>query len=250
MHCHNHPEHEVARECRACHHLICAECIVEVGAEVMCKSCVAERLLTMQAGQQQRPQARLQKSAAEANPHLQAVKTLHDKDEALNRPLKSGFLTVLFSCLPGLGHYYLGLEKRGLNLMVMFFSLIFLVSIIPNIVTFPLGLGFPILWFYAQFDALKYRSLINEGAFYEDKAVIPQMMRFVTYKHLGALLAFLALMGMVGNLLNMVQIEYTLRETIKQLLSGLVLLGVGFWILKGKNVPFVPREESEDRNHA
>ncbi|KEO84541.1 hypothetical protein [Tumebacillus flagellatus] len=254
MHCHYHPEHSVARECRVCHHLICTECIIEVGEDALCKSCVAEQLLKAQAVPE-RPQVRPElqaagKAGASVPPHQQAVQAVRDKDQDLNRPIKSGFLTVLFSCLPGLGHYYLGMEKRGLNLMVLFFGLIFLVAIIPSVVTFPLGLGFPILWFYSQFDALKYRSLINLGATIEDKPVIPQMMRFVTYRHLGWLLAILAMMGIVSNLLNMVPMDYTVRGTIRELLSALVLLAIGFWILKGKDISFVPREESEERNHA
>ncbi|PWK13743.1 hypothetical protein [Tumebacillus permanentifrigoris] len=249
MHCHTHTDQPVARECRSCHHLICAECVVLVGEDALCKSCVAQQLLSRNTYQQAKPQptVHLHKTT---DPQAEAMNTLLHKDEALHRPVKSGFLTVLFSLLPGLGHYYLGLEKRGLNLMLMFFGLIFLVSIVPNVVNFPVGLGFPILWFYSQFDALKFRTLINQGANYRDEPILPQMMRYVNLKYLGWLLALFAVMGIFSNLLDILPIDYTMKAMIKQLTSAFVLLAIGFWILKGKSVPFLPREESEDRNHA
>lgn len=246
MNCHYHADLPIARECRSCHHLICAECVVPVGEDALCKSCVAEQLLKTKSAA---PKPHVH-HAPPVTPHKQAMNTLHHKDEALHAPLKSGFLTVFFSFLPGLGHYYLGLSKRGLNLMVMFFGLIFLVSLTPNVLNFPIGLGFPILWFYAQFDALKYRSLINQGASFADEPVLPQMMRYINIKYLGWLIAMIAVMGIFSNLLDIMPIDYTVNKMIRQLFSAAVLLGVGFWILKSKNIPFVPKEESEERNHA
>lgn len=251
MQCHHHPDRSVERECRACHHLICSECVVLVGEDAICKSCVADQLLRTQLAQEAKstasPHVRLEK---QPEPHDQAMDALREKEEALYRPQKSSFLTVLFSCLPGLGHYYLGLEKRGLNLMILFFGLIFLVTVTPSVLNFPLGLAFPVLWFYSQFDALKYRTLIAQGVTYKDEPVIPQMMRFVNLKYLGWLLTIIALLGVFRNLLTFLVVDYNMQRMITEILSAFVLLGIGFWIIKGKNVPFVPKEESEDHHHA
>jgi hypothetical protein len=70
---------------------------------------------------------------------------------------KSTFLTFILSGLPGLGHLYLGLNKRGLQFMVSAFACIVLITFIP--IVFPFVLA--ILWFYSLFDALQKAALIN-----------------------------------------------------------------------------------------
>lgn len=73
---------------------------------------------------------------------------------------KSKFLTFILSWLPGLGHLYLGLNKRGLQFMAAFFACIVFNRLLP--IVFPL---FPfvlaILWFYALFDALQRATVLN-----------------------------------------------------------------------------------------
>ena len=43
---------------------------------------------------------------------------------------KSGFLTFCFACLPGAGEMYLGYMKRGLSVMIAFWGLIFVASLL------------------------------------------------------------------------------------------------------------------------
>ncbi|WP_026963020.1 hypothetical protein [Alicyclobacillus herbarius] len=73
---------------------------------------------------------------------------------------KSKVLTFILSGLPGLGHLYLGLNKRGLQFMVGFFACIVLTSFIP--IVFPFAAA--VLWFYALFDALQKVTLLNAYA--------------------------------------------------------------------------------------
>ena len=79
---------------------------------------------------------------------------------------RSRFLTIVFSCLPGAGHMFMGFMKIGLSLMVSFFLIIFLSSW--------LGLGslmyiIPILCFYSFFDCIgKCYASDDEFARFED----------------------------------------------------------------------------------
>jgi hypothetical protein len=79
---------------------------------------------------------------------------------------RSKFLTIVFSCLPGAGHMFMGFMKMGLSLMGMFFLIIFLSSL--------LNFGalmyiIPILCFYSFFDCIsKCYASDNEFARFQD----------------------------------------------------------------------------------
>ncbi|QQE78976.1 hypothetical protein [Alicyclobacillus sp. SO9] len=70
---------------------------------------------------------------------------------------KSRFLTFVLSFVPGLGHLYLGLNRRGLQFMIAAFACVILSTMIPLI--FPSVLA--IVWFYSLFDALQKALVIN-----------------------------------------------------------------------------------------
>lgn len=71
---------------------------------------------------------------------------------------KSTVLTFILSFLvSGVGHLYLGLNKRGLQFMVAFFACIVLIPSIPMVFPFVLA----IVWFYALFDALQLATELN-----------------------------------------------------------------------------------------
>ena len=62
---------------------------------------------------------------------------------------KSGFLTFCFACLPGAGEMYLGYMKRGLSVMLAFWGLIFVASLLNMGI---LGILAPVIWAYSFFD--------------------------------------------------------------------------------------------------
>lgn len=81
---------------------------------------------------------------------------------------KNRFLTFVTSLIPGAGHMYLGLMKKGLLLMTFFGLSISLCDFLQfNL----LGFIPPVIWFYCFFDALtlsrfEYRDrLIDEEDF-------------------------------------------------------------------------------------
>ncbi|MGZ4106716.1 MAG: hypothetical protein ACXVDE_04250 [Tumebacillaceae bacterium] len=249
MNCHYHPDRPVARECRMCHELICTECVVLVGDDAICKSCVAEAFTLNERGKLQMDPKKLPQDDVKKKVALEAIK---NKQEALGKDYKRGILTVLFSCLPGLGHYYLGMQKRGLNMMILFFLIIFLATLAPNGLDFATGVAIPIMWFYSQVDALKYRTLINNGVEVEDVPLFPQLERLKTATALGLLVALFGCVVLVNNLLSVFLINnWMLQSAIKDVLVAVVLVAVGIWLLKGKSLPFVKaKEESDEQNHA
>ena len=71
--------------------------------------------------------------------------------------------TFILSIIPGLGHLYLGLTQRGIQLMSGAFACITLIPALPLVFPFVLA----IIWFYAIFDGLKRVSIINNFVEYQ-----------------------------------------------------------------------------------
>lgn len=73
---------------------------------------------------------------------------------------KSKVLVLILSLLPGAGHMYLGLQKRGLQLMAAFLLSIYILDILHlSLFLFLI----PILWCFSFFDALQQVSKHEQG---------------------------------------------------------------------------------------
>jgi hypothetical protein len=83
---------------------------------------------------------------------------------------RSSFLTFIASLIPGLGYMYLGLIKKGIQAMVIFF-------LIEPVLGF-LGLGWLAsiisipLWFYLFFDTFNIARKLDRGEFVSDSDFI------------------------------------------------------------------------------
>ena len=82
---------------------------------------------------------------------------------------KNGFLTFIFSLLPGAGEMYMGFFKQGMSIMAIFFLLF---SISSWLELGALIFVIPVLWFYSFFHVHNLASLSDEE-FYaiEDKYI-------------------------------------------------------------------------------
>ncbi|MBP1992568.1 hypothetical protein [Paenibacillus eucommiae] len=70
---------------------------------------------------------------------------------------KSKIIAMLLSVFPGAGHMYLGLQRRGLQIMAAFLFAIYIMDVLRlSIFLFVI----PILWFYSLFDAMQ---LVSKG---------------------------------------------------------------------------------------
>ncbi|QYR19272.1 hypothetical protein KZ483_15100 [Paenibacillus sp. sptzw28] len=78
-----------------------------------------------------------------------------DFQESRSDGKKSKMIAMFLSIVPGAGHMYLGLQKRGLQLMAAFLFSIYIMDVLRlSIFLFVI----PILWFYSFFDALQQIS--------------------------------------------------------------------------------------------
>lgn len=83
---------------------------------------------------------------------------------------RSSFLTFIASLIPGLGYMYLGLIKKGIQAMVVFFLIEPLFRFIglgglSSIISIP-------LWFYLFFDTFNIARKIDRGEFVSDSDFI------------------------------------------------------------------------------
>jgi|GEM_PF-1548075 len=113
MSCAFHPERTGLDVCSACGRRICAECGIQLNDEILCRACIEERI---------------------APP-----------ERSINGPLR-----LFLSLVPGLGHLYMGLFQRGLQLLggtVLGAILLFLLMPVLNV------LFLPAMVFFSLFDA-------------------------------------------------------------------------------------------------
>lgn len=80
---------------------------------------------------------------------------LEDFGEIREDGKKGKVIATFLSIVPGAGHMYLGLQKRGLQLMIAFFACIYILDVLRLSLFLFLV---PILWFYSFFDALQLIS--------------------------------------------------------------------------------------------
>ena len=73
-------------------------------------------------------------------------------------------LTVLLSLIPGAGHMYLGLMRRGISFMLAFAGSILAASAFSFFTLFSIAFGLliPVVWFVAFFDFWQYPRMTPE----------------------------------------------------------------------------------------
>ena len=86
------------------------------------------------------------------------------------RRQRKGFLTWIASLIPGAGELYMGFEKQGVSLMILFWGSVALIAM--------LGMGWPIfllpvIWFYSFFHVHNLKTM-NPEEFYmvEDRYLL------------------------------------------------------------------------------
>ena len=93
---------------------------------------------------------------------------------------RSSFLTFIASLVPGLGYMYLGLIKKGIQAMVIFFLIEPLFSFIglgglTSVILIP-------LWFYLFFDTFNIARKLDRGEFVNDSDFIFSKYHYLNNK--------------------------------------------------------------------
>lgn len=140
----------------------CSNCGKEVELEaVFCPQCGYNFTQT-----EEKPQTKFCQSCgekinvnAEICPHC-GVRVANIRSSEEKNVLLSAILSFLF---PGLGHLYLGLNKKGVSFIIAYIVSAILIFLLVGIVLVI------IVWIWALIDSIKSTEAINRGEFVEDK---------------------------------------------------------------------------------
>lgn len=197
--CPEHTERTVEGTCTTCGRLACDLCLVEINGVGYCKRCLGARV---------------------------------------NRPERhaSGFIRLVLSLAPGVGHMYLGLMNRGLQLMVL--------SVIGSMLIFAVH---PVLFaffisgvvFYSVFDAREAHLRMRGGESVPDVLLVNwgifRTQRWVAYGLVG-----LGVVGiyrtLVNELLNWTRYYIpgfgNVIRAFEGSVVGIVAILIGLWMLR------------------
>ncbi|MDX8046207.1 hypothetical protein SH601_09410 [Gracilibacillus sp. S3-1-1] len=111
----------------------------------------------------------------QAGEKLEDRTLMDDFNHAHDNDRKSKMLTTILAIFPGAGHLYLGLQQRGIQLMIGFLLSIYLLDVLHlSLFLFMI----PILWFYSFFDALQLANRYE----YEVLEDVPVINYFINYQ--------------------------------------------------------------------
>lgn len=158
---------------------------------------------------------------------------------------RSKVIATLLAVFPGAGQMYLGLQKRGLQLMVIFLGSIYILDLL-NLSLFLFLI--PVIWFYSFFDGLQQASKYGREPLY-DKPVVEAWTRYQRW--IGAALLFLGVYYILLRLVvpelesrfESLQIFYSLQSYMNTLVVSLLLIGGGIKLLFSPK----PKEDEGER---
>ena len=138
MQCKNHPTAKGVDTCNQCGSWLCERCSFERDGRIFCPGCAAD-------------------NGAESSRHA------HSPGSAKYISWGLLFLFSVVIPLPGLNYMYMGLIKRGLMAMSVFFGLIFMVTQLSGGLGRIFAFAIPILILTCIFDGFNLRGRINFG---------------------------------------------------------------------------------------
>lgn len=192
MKCANHEEQEAIAICSSCHQPVCEDCLVSLSDRQICRGCLESRV---------------------------GVET------QIANTTRSSFWAFVLSIIPGAGYLYLGLMKRGLQTMIIFYGTIFLAAATDfGAIT---ALVLPVVIFYTIFDTLQLLKQINQGQVVEDCPLVET--GFLESK--GGLVGIaLIVIGALALLNNLVPNYLPYHYLMNRLIPPLLILALGIYI--------------------
>jgi hypothetical protein len=128
---------------------------------------------------------------------------------------KSKSIATFLSIFPGAGHLYLGLQKRGIQLMAAFLFSIYILDILRlGIFLFLI----PIIWFYSFFDAMQKVSRYGEEEI-EDVPIISYLINHQKWVGIG-----LVVLGVYYLIMNVV------IPVFAPMLSNIIQIDLMYWV--------------------
>lgn len=198
MNCVQHNEKEAGVLCRDCGRPLCPDDGIEVGGDYFCRACLEKRVST----------------------------GIPEVEKQLPARNVSRFWAFVFSLLPGAGYMYLGLMRRGLETLVLFFGSMFVAAFshFDELMVFVL----PVLFFYTIFDTQQLATKIKEGYPVGDHPLF-------TWDKLGdrnTILAYVLIgVGALALLNNTLPWLFRYYGVFDRIVPPLLILGLGIFIL-------------------
>ncbi|TKH36078.1 multi-tm2 domain protein [Paenibacillus polymyxa] len=150
---------------------------------------------------------------------------------------RSKMLATILSVFPGAGHMYIGLQKRGLQLMLLFLGFIYILDVLHlSLFLFLI----PVVWFYSFFDALQQVSRYGQEQLI-DKPVIGMFAQYHRWVGLGLLLlgAYYILINVLVPTLDRLfpdgQIYNIVDMYLRTIIVSFLLIGGGVWMMIGNS---------------
>lgn len=228
MNCEYHKNFEANFICSDCGVNICKACAVNNNGKIICVECAKKRGLSI-----------IKNTSYSNDFYNENINSNYNYNN--NEKKYSKFWSIMFSFMPGGGHMYLGVMKRGLQFMLAFFGIIALANFFyatEFLVFFSV-----VVWFYSFFDCFHIRKKLENGEEITEDLIFPVDYKNINSKHLG--IGLLVVGGII--LLNEFfdQLIYitnrmninseTIRVAVRMLRNSffpIVLIVVGFFILK------------------
>ncbi|OUM90370.1 MAG: hypothetical protein BAA01_16130 [Bacillus thermozeamaize] len=161
---------------------------------------------------------------------------------------KNTFLTFLLSAIPGVGHLYLGLMSRGMQLLTAFFGVFFLTFLFRNELFL---FAVPLIFFFSLFDALQMAQHINDGQEVEDKPALPWKTLGIKRHWIGYGLIFLGAYLIFYNVLAPIVDQflyigwYAISRYVETFFVSILLIFFGLRMIQGNRLP-----DRQDENQA
>ena len=144
--------------------------------------------------------------------------------------------TMLFSMIPGAGHMYLGLMKKGLQFMFVFFGFIIVTDLIYSARSFTV-LNI-VVWFYAFFDAYHSRRKLESARAVEEDLFAELRLNSAKPKYVGIGLVILGsivlLQQIFAEVLSLEVIVFPpyIKTAILDSIFPIALVAIGIFILR------------------
>lgn len=175
---------------------------------------------------------------------------LEDFETRREEGKKSKSIATFLSIFPGAGHLYLGLQRRGVQLMAAFLFSIYILDVLRlGIFLFLI----PIIWFYSFFDGLQKASRYGEEPI-EDTPIISYLIN--QQKWVGIGLILLGLYYMTSNIVipavspmlyDMIDIDlrYWFDRYFQTGIVCILLIGGGLKLLAGNKTKKTEEQPNE-----
>ncbi|MCJ7840977.1 hypothetical protein MUB24_08690 [Lederbergia sp. NSJ-179] len=173
---------------------------------------------------------------------LEDKSILEDLENRNTEGKKSKAIATLLAIFPGAGHLYLGLQKRGIQLMAAFLFSIYILDVLR------LGIFLfivPIIWFFSFFDGLQKASRAGEELENEDVPIVSVFVNHQKWVGIGFIVLGIYYIGLNVALpiaepfiqkWFSIDLYYWVREYVQTALICLLLIGGGIKLLTGKKI--------------